>query len=269
MGEAAPAQDEGLRPVDEAICAWRKVSDSALKACAEKLTPAARIIGILILSLAVGCAGLNEAPPDLTAQSGPPIVDPSPDPVFASESPLPEALQEAVALAPPPAAPRQPVMIGGETGANEPLAGASVPPSKSQSTAKSVQPPARAPAAVSVSAAPQPRKNEALVPIATKLEPPLDVAALKTRLRDTNAIGVFTKLALKKQVDDLLQQFRTHYLNGQKTGNAALRQSYDMLVLKVLALIQDNDPSLARTIAGSREAIWGILADPEQFNSTS
>jgi hypothetical protein len=38
-----------------------------------------------------------------------------------------------------------------------------------------------------------------------------------------------------------------------------------MLVLKVLALLQDGDPSLARTISGSREAIWNILADPEQF----
>lgn len=100
-------------------------------------------------------------------------------------------------------------------------------------------------------------------------EPPLDVAALKARLRDTDAIGVFTKLALKNQVDDLLKQFRAHYLSGQKTSVAALRQPYDMLVLKVLALIQDGDPSLARTILGSREAIWGILVDPEKFGSVS
>ena len=58
-------------------------------------------------------------------------------------------------------------------------------------------------------------------------------------------------------------------MNGQKTSVASLRQPYDMLVLKVLALLQDSDPPLARTIAGSREAIWGILADPEKFNSDS
>jgi len=40
-----------------------------------------------------------------------------------------------------------------------------------------------------------------------------------------------------------------------------------MLVLKVLSLVQDKDPSLARTISGSREAIWGILADPEKFHA--
>jgi hypothetical protein len=102
-----------------------------------------------------------------------------------------------------------------------------------------------------------------------RTEPPLDVAELKARLRDTNAIGVFTKLALKNQVDDLMQQFRTHYLAGPKTSVAALRQPFDMLILKVLALIQDDDPSLARTISGSREAIWGILADPVKFDSAS
>jgi DNA polymerase II large subunit len=102
-----------------------------------------------------------------------------------------------------------------------------------------------------------------------KLEPPLDVAALKTRLRETHAIGVFTKLALKNQMDDLLEQFRAHYQSGQKTSVASLRQPYEMLVLKVLSLVQDGDPSLARTISGSREAIWAILADKEKFNSVS
>ena len=95
------------------------------------------------------------------------------------------------------------------------------------------------------------------------------MAALKARLRDTDAIGVFTKLALKNQVDDLLEQFRALHQGGQKTGVASLRQPYDMLVLKVLAVVQDGDPSLARTIAGSREAIWEILADPQKFNAAT
>ena len=75
------------------------------------------------------------------------------------------------------------------------------------------------------------------------------------------------KNPLENSVDDLLKEFRAHYLNGQKTSVASLRQPYDMLVLKVLSLLQDADPPLARTISGSREAIWNILADPEQFKS--
>jgi hypothetical protein len=156
-----------------------------------KMMPAVRTIGILILALAAGCAGVQEAPP----------------------------------------------------------------PPKSQNDAKAAPPPVKAPAKVSASS-----KN---------VEPPLDVEALKTRLRETHAIGVFTKLALKNQMDDLLEQFRTYHQSGQKTGVASLRQPYDMLVLKVLAVVQDGDPSLARTISGSREAIWAILADKEKFNSAT
>ena len=100
-------------------------------------------------------------------------------------------------------------------------------------------------------------------------EAPLDASALKSRLRDSNAIGVVTRLALKNQVDDLLEQFRAHHRSGQGSGVATLRQPYNMLVLKVLSIVQDGDPSLAYTIARSREAIWGILADPEKFKSAT
>jgi hypothetical protein len=40
-------------------------------------------------------------------------------------------------------------------------------------------------------------------------------------------------------------------------------------MLKVLALLQDSDPTLARDIVASREAIWGILADPEKFTESN
>lgn len=95
--------------------------------------------------------------------------------------------------------------------------------------------------------------------------PPLDLAALEKRLKETEAIGVFTKLTLKNQVDALLDQFRAHYQGRAKTTLAALRQPYDQLLLKVLSLLQDSDPPLARAIVDSREAIWGILSDPEKF----
>jgi hypothetical protein len=93
----------------------------------------------------------------------------------------------------------------------------------------------------------------------------LDLASMTQRLRDTNAIGVFTKLSLKNQVDDLLEQFRGFY-NGQvKVPLPELRQRYELLLLKVVSLLQDADPTLANAITSSREAIWNILADPREF----
>ena len=95
--------------------------------------------------------------------------------------------------------------------------------------------------------------------------PALDLAALEQRLRDTRAIGVFTKLSLKNQVDDLLNEFRRQYKGSNKHPTPELRQRYDLLILKVLSLLQDTDPALAAAISSSREAIWGILADPDKF----
>jgi hypothetical protein len=79
------------------------------------------------------------------------------------------------------------------------------------------------------------------------------------------AIGLFTKIALKNQVDDLLNQFRAYYQGSVKTTLAQLRQRYDLLLLKVLSLLQDSDQALATAIGASREALWGILADRQKF----
>ena len=88
---------------------------------------------------------------------------------------------------------------------------------------------------------------------------------METHLKETKAIGVLTKIALKNQVDDLLGEFRAFYQGKLKTTLAELRRSYDLLVLKVLALLQDSDAPLASAIVASREAIWGILSDPAKF----
>ena len=98
----------------------------------------------------------------------------------------------------------------------------------------------------------------------TTTPPPLDLVSLETRLRATGAIGVFTKLSLKNQVSDLLDEFKMFH-HGGAPPLAALRQAYDLLVLKVLSLLQDNDASLAGAISKSRESIWGILVDPAKF----
>jgi len=88
---------------------------------------------------------------------------------------------------------------------------------------------------------------------------------LEQRLRDTRAIGIFTKLTLKNQVDALLSRFRLYHGNHNAVTLADLRQSYDLLLLKVLSLLQNKDAALANAISASREAIWNILIDPKKF----
>jgi hypothetical protein len=227
--------------------------------------------GLLLAVLAAGCGTRKAVEPEYsapaeTAVPAPPEVEP------------PAAAPEPVA--PAPAAPEPPRAVAAESQAPEPEAmpGKTVPPpapAKPAAPAPSPAPPkvaAATPAASEPAPAPAPAPLPAkpVVPPTTPAkpaEPTLDLNALKERLKETDAIGVMTKLTLKNQVDDLMKQFRSHYKVRPPPDIGPLRQTYNMLVMKVLTLVQDGDPSLARTISASREAIWGMLADPVKFNT--
>lgn len=140
----------------------------------------------------------------------------------------------------------------------------SMPSPSGQGVAKAEPPDVRTPAKPP---AEQPGRKAGATPGPAKkaAPPPLDLTSLETRLKETKAIGVFTKITIKNQIDDLLDQFRAYYQGRTRTTLAELRRPYDGLVLKVLSLLQDGDPELARAVLASREAIWDILADPNKF----
>jgi len=133
--------------------------------------------------------------------------------------------------------------------------------------------PVAAAAAASSAETPAPPAASPLAPIApTIAEPPaavpeLDLKALEDQLRQTKGIGFMTKITLKNQVDDLLDRFREHYRGKAIPTMKDLRRSYDLLMMKVLSLLQDADQQLASAIVASREAIWGLLADPVKFET--
>ena len=126
--------------------------------------------------------------------------------------------------------------------------------------------PATPPAAPRVAA---PRAPATPPPVVARIAPPapltLDLDALEAQLRATKAIGFFTKMSLKNQVDDLMKQFREHYQGKGGRTMTDLRRSYDLLIMKVLSLLQDTDQKLASAIGSSREAIWALLSDQNKF----
>jgi type IV secretory pathway VirB10-like protein len=197
--------------------------------------------------LGAGCAGVKEP---ATPTPAPPLaVEPS------------RATPPAV---PPPATatPSTPAEPTSSSAAPAPAA-----PSASNPAAKPPVPEAKPAAKSAVAAAVPPAKPAPAAEAAKPKAPPLDLKALETQLKETKAIGVLTKLSLKNQVDDLLSQFRAFYQGKLKTTLAELRRPFDLLVLKLLSLLQDTDPTLAAAIVASREAIWGILSDPVKFAS--
>jgi len=133
--------------------------------------------------------------------------------------------------------------------------------------------PPRTAAAPSVKKAPAPTPSSAPAPAAassgsrpaTAAPAPLDLVALKDQLKATPAIGVFTKISLKNQVDDLLKKFGDYYDGKNKTTLPELRRSYDLLIMKVVSLLQDSDMKLASEVVSSREAIWALLSDRKKF----
>lgn len=134
-----------------------------------------------------------------------------------------------------------------------------------------VDPPAEKPAEklelrMAEKLAPRPAaKPAATAPAKPAAPAPLALDTLEQRLKDTPAIGTFTKLTLKNQVDDLLDRFRDHHDGRAGSTLAQLRQSYEQLIQRVQGLLREGDPALATAIVNSREAIWSVLADPVKF----
>ena len=195
-----------------------------------------RYVGVLLVLLGTGCATV--APPPTAAT-------PAETAVAPTEAPPPIASRRAGTPVDVAAAkPASPVV-------SPPARAAAGPPS-----VKTVEKPAAAPVAA-------PRAAAAAAPKVAAAAP-LDLDALEARLRATKAIGAFTKISLKGKVNDLLDKFREHY-RGQKPSIAELRMSYDLLMMKVLTLLQDDDQPLASAVVSSREAIWAVLTDEKKF----
>jgi hypothetical protein len=256
---------------------------------------------VLLLLLAAGCVGHkpDTLPPDPQIAAKQPAstqsADPAPPPATEPAAPAP---QEPVAkpAAPPqepvvtPAAPPQEPVVTPAAPSQEPVVtpAAPTPPPAVPTAPTSPQPvgkptpsspapkPAAPPPGQPKPAAPAaPGATKPVPPAASKVESPatikpagtptLDLNALKEEVKSTSAIGFFTKVTLKNQVDDLLDDFRDYHRGKSKRTQTDLRRAYDLLLMKVLSLLQDKDPRLASSIVSSREAIWDLLADPKKF----
>jgi len=202
-----------------------------------------------------GCATHKTEPPVAQPQTVAPPPK-TPEPVTKPQQPAASTPQQpaastptAAAPAPSEAAPDKPATTRAPNGANPAPKAA---PKTAPPVAKAPPPPVRPP-------------KPAAAPVASTGPAPLDVAALKEKLKATKAIGVFTKISLKNQVDDLMKQFSAYYQGKGKTTMPELRRAYDLLLMKVLSLLQDSDQTLASEVVSSREAIWGLLSDPKKF----
>jgi len=89
----------------------------------------------------------------------------------------------------------------------------------------------------------------------------VDIESLKSRLKETDAIGVFTKLAIRSDILDLVDEINRHRKKNRLASKIAeMRASFDGLLLKMVALLE-RDPALSRDLYVSRESIWKSLLE--------
>ena len=225
-----------------------------------------RYPAVVLLFLSAGCASATPPQPQVAATQ-PAATEPAATQPATPQPPATQPPDLAVAAAMPKPAASQPVASEPASkpvtrpapqAARAPLTPPSVKTPVSPAAPKDAAPVKTTPKLVAQAVAASPA---APAPTAA---PTLDLKALTARLKATKAIGVFTKISLKNKVDDLMQQFTEHY-QGKKPPIAELRLSYDLLMMKVLSLLQDEDEALASAVISSREAIWALLADEKTF----
>lgn len=92
-----------------------------------------------------------------------------------------------------------------------------------------------------------------------------NVGELKVQLRKSRAIGFFTKLELRNQVNDLLNDFQKYHESDGRLTIDELKERFDLLLLKIMTLLQDDDPELHQEIVTARTGLWDILVDRNKF----
>jgi hypothetical protein len=204
-------------------------------------------------------------------QASVPSVPPPPPDAVTELPPAPSTVPPTASATPPPVpAQSQPI-----TPANPKVPAAPGKPAPATADAKpSAANPAKektAPAGAPIAPAPVtagvPGSAPSPSPAPSTPKPQLDFKAMEQRLRNTSAIGVFTKLSIKNQVDDLLKAFRGYHAGRTPPTLDDLHQRYDGLLLKVVSLVQNDDPNLAASISASRSAIWERLSNRESFQA--
>ena len=93
----------------------------------------------------------------------------------------------------------------------------------------------------------------------------IDLDDLAKRVGDSKAIGLLTKLSLKREIEVFKVDLKAVHDGASKSTLTQMRERYDLMVHKLMTLLQAKDPGLAKEIAEARNFLWAKLADPKEF----
>jgi len=93
-----------------------------------------------------------------------------------------------------------------------------------------------------------------------------DLEALVDRISHSKALGFLTKLSLKLDIDGFLKMVQEyHDKGGAEDSLEQLHERYDVMVHKLVVLLQDEDEELVKSIDEGRDKLWVMLADAKKF----
>ncbi len=111
-------------------------------------------------------------------------------------------------------------------------------------------------------------ESHRLAPLRAVVSPaPFDPQRLEQGLRKTSAVGAFTKLSLAGEANRLHQALDAHHSGRGGASLQELEERYDLLINKILLLIQDKDTALAAELAAAREPMWATLSSADGFRA--
>ncbi len=94
----------------------------------------------------------------------------------------------------------------------------------------------------------------------------VDLQLLGNMLADTKAIGLFTKLSLKKDIEKVLLRLNKFHDGKSKFTLEQLEEQYDLLLMKIAIHLQDNDLALHTHLCNAWLTIWEDLRDYDSFH---
>ena len=92
-----------------------------------------------------------------------------------------------------------------------------------------------------------------------------DLDVLVERIIHTKSLGFLTKLSLKKDTDKFLRSMRNYHDGTKNDSLEQLHERYDIMVHKLMFLVQEKDAELSKFIDDGRDQLWTILSDESKF----
>ncbi len=92
-----------------------------------------------------------------------------------------------------------------------------------------------------------------------------DFHALETKIRNSEAIDLFSKISLKIEITSLVNEAVRLHEGKSAAGLYQRKVRFEELIDRAVIMLRKGDVSLAEEVEGSREALWRFLNSPEKL----